>query len=192
MQKFPRHYPCETKIKSVSRFIDSMTDKKIGIVSIGGGEPFLHPQLPKFIESFSAYSDRISLLEIVTNGTVIPRQELLDALRSQKVNVLLDNYGPELSVRLNEVRALFDENKVEYRLRNYTKDNPHLNGWVDISDFSTKNRNDTEIESIFAQCALMDVYKNIFILIDGMAYMCYVNKKLLPFVDDKPDESVDL
>jgi hypothetical protein len=67
-----------------------------------------------------------------------------------------------------------------------------LGGWVDISDFSNKNRNDTEIEAIFSKCALMDVYKNIFVLTDGMANMCYVNKKLLPFVNEKPDECVDL
>lgn len=191
-QKSPKHFSYEVLSKSIVRFMQSL-DKHIGIVTLSGGEPLLHPQLPELVNLIRQYKGRMEMFEIITNGTVVPSPALLDALKSfDKANMLVDDYGPKLSVNIEKVCASFKQNGIAYRHRNYNEDEAWFGGWIDVSDFSEKHRTEAETDEIFGRCAFMNVYRNSWFLVDGAAHICYVNRKLLPFVPDQADESVNL
>jgi len=165
----------------------------MGIMTISGGEPFMHPQLPEFLKFVSNYAPRVKMIEIITNGTIVPSDRLIDAMRHcPKFNLMVDNYGAELSVNLDTLVEKLERNDIGYRVRNYTQEDAHLGGWIDVSDFSEKHRTEAEIADIFHRCAYNNIHKNIDFIINGKVYMCYVNHDALPEVEELPEESVNL
>jgi MoaA/NifB/PqqE/SkfB family radical SAM enzyme len=185
------NYSYERITKSVSKFFENI--EHVGLFTISGGEPLLHPQLSELVDFFSAYIDRIDVFEIFTNGTIIPTGKLLEHLKfSNKVDVLIDDYGPELSPNVTQIANVLSASGIKHRVRKYYGENAHLGGWIDVSDFSEKHRTDKENENIFRRCSFSTTWKNLIILIDGTIHMCYVNNRLLDFVPDKPDEYIDL
>jgi molybdenum cofactor biosynthesis enzyme MoaA len=50
-------------------------------INIIGGEAMLHPKLPMIIQHILHYRDKIGYILIITNGTIIPTEELLSVLR---------------------------------------------------------------------------------------------------------------
>jgi organic radical activating enzyme len=187
------HYPYETLTKSVERFFNCLK-KPVGIVTISGGEPLLYPHLSQFVDFLQQnYSEKVKMIEIITNGTIIPDKKLTKSLESfDKVNILLDNYGEKLSPNVPEIRQILESSLIQYRLRNYTLEDSWCGGWIDVSDFSEKHREDAETAAIFRKCAFNNVYSNIYFLINGIIHMCYVTKQLLDFIEETSDESIDL
>lgn len=188
----PVHYDLEVLKESLSRYYESMSIPG-GLITISGGEPLLHPKLPEFIEFVKKYEDRVRMIEIITNGSVIPNDRLIESLKgSNKINLLIDNYGENLSVNLSKITSKLDNNDIPYRVRNYTSTDTWCDGWIDVSDFSEKKRTETEIKDIFSRCAFNNIYKNIDFLINGKVHMCYVIKEALPMIEESDDESVNL
>jgi len=140
-----------------------------------GGEPLLHPALGGLIEYLCQYRDRIDIFGVITNGGRIPGQDVLDAGKAfgEKFHFLIDDYGPELSVRAKETAALLDAQGIRYILRNYTPDNPHCGGWVDFGNLSQKKcRSREEAEALYAKCAYPQKLHFAFDLVDGAMYPC--------------------
>lgn len=192
LQKHPFHYTYETLTKSVERFL-TCVKKSVGIVSIGGGEPLCHPELTEFMDYLLKYSNKIKMIEIATNGTIVPDEKLLSVMRKyDNLNVLLDNYGEKLSPKTSEIIQAFESNSIPYRLRNYTAEDSWSGGWIDVSDFSEKGRSEKEVTEHFKKCGFNTLYSNIYFLINGVAHICYATKQLLDFIDENPDESVNL
>lgn len=187
----PHHYPYERIQKGIQHFFESFDC--VRLFTISGGEPLLHPQLPEIVQFASAYIDRIELFEIITNGTVVPSEKLLENLQfSEKVNILVDDYGPKISVKVPQVIEAFKRHGIKYRIRKYHGEDAHLGGWLDISDFTDKHRTEKEDEALFSRCMYTTTFKNHIFIINGTAHMCYVNKQLLDFVQDNPKEYVDM
>lgn len=68
-----------------------------------GGEPLLHKELSSLIE-IAAQSSMISLIEIITNGTIVPSSVILDTIEryKEKIYFHISNYqdNPALTSRL--------------------------------------------------------------------------------------------
>ncbi|MEW5954327.1 MAG: radical SAM protein [Bacillota bacterium] len=185
------HYLYERITTSVERFFNSTGDVKL--FTISGGEPLLHPQLPELIDFFASNIERIGMFEIITNGTVIPNEKLLQRLGfSDKVNIMVDDYGPNLSTKVSQIVDAFNKHGIKYRVRKYYGEDAHCGGWLDISDFSDKQRTEKENEELFARCMYTTTFRNHIFIINGTAHMCYINKQLLDFIPDNPSEYVDL
>lgn len=190
----PHHYSYEIITKSVDRFFSSMGS--VNLFTLGGGEPFLHPQLPELLESFSKWTPQCNKFEITTNGTVIPNDVVLQQLsQMNKVDILIDNYGPKLSTKVPEICAAFERNGIQFRVRDYYSENAHCGGWTDSSVFKDKQHSELESEQLFARCEFkggVEVLTKLVILVDGMAFMCYNNHKLVPWIQKKEEEYVDM
>lgn len=87
----------ESKIYSAEKIIDNICyitkDVKINLLQIQGGEPFMHPDISKIIDS-CLYQPNIENIEVASNATIIPNKESIDVLSKHpgKVKVRLSNY----------------------------------------------------------------------------------------------------
>jgi organic radical activating enzyme len=187
----PQHYNLEEMKKAVNRFFEVFDEVKL--FTLSGGEPLLHPNLTLLVEHFLTYIDRVSKFEIITNGTVLPSDELLKCLQiSEKVDILIDDYGKGISRKVDEISRKFTEHNIKHRIRKYHGNDAHYGGWLDISDFSDKRRSNVENQDIFRSCLYTTKFKNHIFIINGTAHMCYVNFQLLPHMTKVKDEYVDL
>lgn len=173
----PPHYSLELLQSSIDRFFEAVdyVDK----FTVNGGEPLIHPQIAQIMEYLLKYIERIGMLEIITNGSIIPSQQLVEVLgKSEKIDILLDDYGPELSKGVEKTVQIFDEQGIKYRRRKYFGEDAHLGGWVDLRDLTKKNRTPEETEAIYKKCAYPGPF-HCFVLMGGRAYICGVYRKCI-------------
>ena len=65
----------------------------IMLFHISGGEPFLYPYLKELVAYIGeTYRDKIHFLQTVTNGTVEPKDEILEVLARYQAGVTVDDY----------------------------------------------------------------------------------------------------
>ncbi len=142
---------------------------------VSGGEPLLHPALGELVEEIKKYRDRIDTFGIITNGTIVPNEGLLKAVDGFgcHFHFLIDNYGPELSVKTEEIDALLTARGIDHIVRNYTETDPHCGGFIDFGDLSVR-RAETEEDArrMFEKCAYPQKYHFSFDLIGGAMYPC--------------------
>lgn len=110
--KEKRHEKLENIEKSVSLFFENVD--RVQDMNLYGGEPFLHPQLCEIIEMLSKYRDRIGYLGIITNGTIIPDQRVLDLLKKYNVGISISDYSNAVDYKgkLEKLCKIFDENQI--------------------------------------------------------------------------------
>ncbi|MCL2633233.1 MAG: hypothetical protein FWD34_01830 [Oscillospiraceae bacterium] len=131
----------------------------INTVHIAGGEPFLHPNLYLFV-SYLSNIQNIGLIEIVTNGTVIPNEITLKLLLKlqRRIIVLVSDYS-NADVNQKRVISLLEETGINHRV------NKNMI-WKDKSDTSFKNHDNDKLLSIAKNCiTFRDDY---FSLINGI------------------------
>lgn len=78
----------------------------VGLFHISGGEPMLYTYIGELISYISEkYGDKIFSLETVTNGTVIPNQGFLQAVKMYDILITVDDYRDSLP----EYREVFNQ-----------------------------------------------------------------------------------
>lgn len=185
------HYPYEMLKNSIERYFDLV--EYVDKFTINGGEAFLHENLPELIDLLSGYIDHIGMLEILTNGTLVPNEQLIKSLCfSPKVNIMVNNYGTHLSRKIPEIVAVFEQNNIAYRLRNQNAEESYCGGWVDVSDLSYKNRSAEETADLFKHCVYPTAFR-CFAIFGDKAYICgvYLRCKTLGIISNVPEEYVD-
>jgi hypothetical protein len=167
--------------------------REVNLFTFNGGEPFMHPRLVDLIIHCQRYIDRIEKFEVITNGTTVPNARLLKSLKfSDKVDVLVDNYGSDLSRNVAQIESALQNAGIRYRIRKYYGENTYMKGWVDTIDFSQKDRTQKDIHEHFLRCNYTNVFKNHFFIFEDTAHICYVNHKLLDWVNDDGTQYVNM
>lgn len=86
---------------------------------VTGGEPLLYKDLIPFITYIRQnYGEKILRLEMVTNGTIVPSDEICQSLLELNVFVFLDDYRlsvPNSSAAYKEVRSKMDKYGIRYQ-----------------------------------------------------------------------------
>jgi len=103
---------------------------------LAGGEPFLHPQLDEIIR-FSAQSGKAKDISVLTNGTVIPDEGMLTALREAQVSVHISRYRPSLQPNIEKLTSILKENGIHYVFAGNTF-------WYDTSGFGQRQEGDAK------------------------------------------------
>jgi hypothetical protein len=186
----PPHYSFETISAAIKNFFAVV--ETVDKLTINGGEALLHPQLPEILDLLAVYKTRIGLLEILTNGTVLPGIELLGKLRDYRVDILVNNYGSHLSTRIPEIIDVFEKYGIDHRLRDQNAETRYCGGWVDISDLSLKNRADSDTKTLFSKCVYPGAFR-CFAIFGDKAYICGIYKRCVDLgtIADNPNEYVD-
>ncbi len=89
-------------------------------LDIVGGEPFLYSRLEEFITYLGErYRHRIGYVGFITNGTIIPKEPVLELLKQYAIDVSISDYSEDIDYT-NKVDELCDvlENKGISYMRN--------------------------------------------------------------------------
>lgn len=80
-------------------------------VEIIGGEPFVYKQLPELLK-WTCNEPKIKFIEITTNGTIVPSNEIMELLTHPKVCVLFSDYGKVNTDKIKRTYQYLAENNV--------------------------------------------------------------------------------
>jgi len=158
-----------------------------------GGEALLHPDLAELIAFAAQYRAQFGFLRLMTNATIVPTEETLDALKplEQQYDIQVDDYGKS-SRKLRETLDLLDRHKMNVRLVHYNESEQYCGGWVDFGvNYDFKNYSEAELQSVFDNCHSKD---RCYVNWGGELHRCAfhaagVRRGLVPKVDG---DSVDL
>lgn len=155
----PRHFGAVDCVKSLE-ILASLTGviDRVGII---GGEPFLHPGLSEICEAAFKIPNVLSL-HIVTNGTVIPKKEVLSELKNYITLITISNYG-----RLSKNIKAVEELCVEYGIPVETRAEDI--SWTDLGAPEKRGRNEGKSKMIYRGCYFKD---NCNALINGQLHLC--------------------
>lgn len=106
----------------------------IMLFHVSGGEPMLYRYTADLIEYIDEnYGDRIGTLRTVTNGTVVPPEEMFAKLRKCRVEVTVDDYReavPQYNAQFDELIRKLDEYQIPYYINK-------ADSWVDLAPEKT-------------------------------------------------------
>jgi organic radical activating enzyme len=187
-QKSPENYPMERISKDIDCFFEIYDE--IEHFDIEGGEPLLHPDLPEIIEKALEYKPYYKRLHILTNGTILPSEELLSVCRGNKdIFFIIDDYGSKLSKKAEEIKNVLRENEIDFRVDVYHGEDQYFGGWVDFGDLKHKNDSEEKIEEIFHHCrqpnAGAPYIKN------GKMFLCSIQAAGIRHIPLKENEYID-
>ena len=131
----------------------------VGCIRIIGGEPLIARDLEKYLLALKdEVRDRYDRIEIYTNGTIIPSEQVLEILVDLPVTFYVSNYG-DLSRRLNQLCSILKERQISYTV----EDNLIWQDCGRVLPYSGK-----EIQYRYANCC---VSKN-FSLLEDRLFSC--------------------
>jgi hypothetical protein len=145
-------------IQALKREIDCLFQiyDYIENLTFSGGEPLLHPNVYEAVEYCLKYREKFGDLRIFSNGTIVPKKQLIDLIKlsNGKVKLVIDDYGPELSRNISKIVELWEAGGMELRVIKYWGEEQYYGGWVDYGHpISLKNYTDKG-KDIFERCRL--------------------------------------
>lgn len=118
-----------------------------------GGELFLHPDMGDILRETWKYEKQFEKLILMTNGTIVPRQDVLEALTlyGKRCDVQISDYG-SLSWKREELEQKLKEYGIPFTTKAYHGDMQHYGGWVDNSSMQYRNYSKEEKKYLFEHC----------------------------------------
>lgn len=178
--KCPYHIPVEELKRSIHKLTDTVD--YINKIRILGGEPLLHPDLNIIVNDLCKRKN-VDMVEIVTNGTIVPKsQALKKALQNKKVILQISDYG-ENSGHMRELINYCKKNGIHMQM---ALAEPI---WNDYGGIQCRNRTRKELEQQFSRCTAY-----CYSLLHGRIHRCprSSNGEDLKLFQCSPEEYVDL
>lgn len=169
--KTPKDSDLEVMLKSLEQILDN--SDRLEELRILGGEPFLFKSIDTVI-SYASSLEKIGRIIIYTNGTIVPRANVLELLGNKKVLLEITNYG-DLSKNFAKLLSTCDQLKINYVVRELPET------WDDSSNIDEPLRRPEEDQFIFEECCA----KYLYTLMHGKLYRCPFSASLdaLKFVN---------
>lgn len=153
----PQNYGKEDLQRNLDRVLE--VAGRIFDVRVLGGEPFMNPYLPEIMEKYLE-DDRVINFTIYTNGTILPNERTLQALRNPKVKCQISNYG-EIAKNFHAFVSLMEKEKLRYSVT-------EISAWQDLGKLEDRHKTEEEIAATFRLCEC----NNIITLLDDKIYRC--------------------
>ena len=149
------HVPIEELKKSVNTVLS--VSKRINILKLIGGEPFLYPDFSRIL-NFALSKHQIKSILITTNASVLPDNETIFLMKNRKVTVLLSEYA-----HLNQMPfvKMLTENEIKYKIIKLEK-------WVDFGNLDKRNHSEETLIQSYNTCAVAEC-KTLY---NGKFYSC--------------------
>ena len=144
-----------------------------------GGEPFLSNNL-KDVLHFLINKKNVYQIEITTNGTIVPKDELIVLLQNSKVKVRISNYG-EL-VNSDSLVDFLKKNQIHYQMLETGK-------WVSSGGVHKRGRSREMLKMYYDRCSSAYYCKTLFA---GKLFSCARAASLYELVYMKEKEYIEI
>lgn len=145
----PIHYELVKILQSIDRFLDAID--YLHHIGILGGEPFLHPDLINIVNKLLGYK-KIGYIEILTNGTYIPSDSVLEQISDDRILIRISDYGCS-SDKLEGFVSKLIQHKILYQI--YQEHSWHDYGLTNVPHL----RNVFQLKNIFQTCSSSNCYQ---------------------------------
>lgn len=135
-----RDYDLKILKNSINMFLKCINN--IVIIRLLGGEPFLSDNL-YYIINILLNSNKVQRVEIVSNGTIVPRdKKLISILKESRVIVSISKYP---NIDIDSLINFLKDNSIKYKVvkRKY---------WYNYGTAVNQNKNEKELIKQFANC----------------------------------------
>ncbi len=153
----PSDFDPATIIASLDRIL-SCADL-IYHVELLGGEPFLSGNLPLVVNHLLD-SGKVLHMDVITNGTIVPRDRVLEPLNHHSVSVVIDDYG-EHSRKSDVLSQALSRLGIDFHI------NRHW-AWADLGGLESRNRPQKKLATLFRNCH----FNSCTELLDGKLHRC--------------------
>lgn len=172
------NYDTEELCSDISKLLN-LADRIWQLVVVGG-EPFMHKEFSKILNHLLA-NKNIKLINIVTNGTIVPNDELLTILKNPKIQVTVSDYG-NVAKNKDKVIEKLQEYKIRYKVLEAMV-------WVDRGEIKHRRYTLTKMEEMFQICI-----SKCTTLMNGKIYNCevYSNGVNLGYIEELENEVIDI
>lgn len=107
---------------------------RIMLFHVSGGEPMVYKHTADLIEYIDKnYGDRIDTLRTVTNGTIVPKDDVLEKLSKCNVEITIDDYReavPKFNDRFDELIEKLNQYNIKYYINK-------AESWIDLAPDKT-------------------------------------------------------
>jgi organic radical activating enzyme len=179
--EFPVHMELDTIISDIDSYFKIVD--YVSVFHLVGGEPFLYPNIENVIKHIlENYITKIDKLIITTNGTILPKDTIIQLLKDNGVILSVSDYSDKLEFiksKITKVLDVYKNNNINHYVRNEIE-------WYDFGDLRVSKKLPTdELIKHFDSCTAPFRGLN-----DGKFYYCHLNTgavltKLFPL--DKND-----
>lgn len=146
-----------------------------------GGEPLLRKDFPEiWAYNRKHFYDRADMFKTATNGSIPVSDSLIDVWKTygNKIHIIVDNYGPELSPRAEENVDKLRRNGIDCELRDMYSDHRHHGGWVDFLAPVKPFRDVEDAKQTYLNCGQAQKLKNCCNIINGLLMPCHMQFQL--------------
>lgn len=138
----------------------------IMLFHVSGGEPMIYKYTADIIDYIDKnYGNQIDTLRTVTNGTVVPSDEVLKKLSKCKVEITVDDYREAVPQFKKNFDLLIEKLK-EYQIRYYVN---KVDAWIDLAPEKTDYSYLSEEEMIAHRSGCNQSWQE---LREGKLYSC--------------------
>lgn len=127
-------------------------------VHILGGEPFLNKNLTQILSHLLGIR-KIKNITIVTNGTILPSQEIMRMLQDKRSELFISNYG-SYSSKIYEITQMCAGMGVRCKVLNNSQ-------WYQSGGLISRQRTDDELKEQYSKCG--EFCRS---LLNGHLYIC--------------------
>lgn len=151
----PADVDIDILLNSIDVFLKCINN--IVYVRVLGGEPFVSKNLEQIINKLLC-SDKIQRIEIVTNGTIIPKNKsLLKIMSNKRVIVCISKYP---YVKLEKLIKVLEKNYINYKVDD-------MNFWMDYGNLDERGKSISELKKQYRKCN--HICKS---LLNGQLHLC--------------------
>ncbi|MFE4857447.1 radical SAM protein [Streptomyces sp. NPDC056670] len=174
----PRHSDLDelhTSLEQLTAAVDGVDEFRVL-----GGEPFANPRAGRVIRTLTGFQDSRRVV-IYTNGTIVPRGDLMESLVHPRILVKITDYG-EHSRRHEELCAELSSRGVTWLSQKPV--------WTDSGRIGRIERTPQELRRTFSDCCVND----LLTLLNGRLYLCpfSANAMNLGALPAAPQDVIDL
>lgn len=127
-------------------------------IDILGGEPLVHPDIARVTDYF-VKDKRCDRVMIISNGTIVPNQELIHVLKSPKCTMRISDYGA-ISRKRKDIVELCQKENIRYEVTNYQY-------WDNIPLIQRTNETPEQLDAKYDACT-----SNVFYVKHGKLFQC--------------------
>lgn len=149
----------EDCIKDLEKLF-SMIDECI-VLEFIGGEPLLHPELNQML-LWAQNNPKIHMVEITTNGTIVPNEDILSTFQHEKMLMQISCYGKINKEKVNILTKQLKEKRINFKLL-------EMNQWYSYGDSSKRNRSKFELKYSYWYCNDNRVCRTLY---KGKLFVC--------------------